>query len=272
MKRIFSNWMVNDNSSYAAAIAFYTIFSFPPLFIFTFNLASYCLGKETVKQEIINEFANSINYETAYLIESIFSYSDMSKLSSSILSLLLLWYSSTKVFAILHDSFTRIFKIANPPNKTKLRTYLEGQLVAFILVPAVCLFYIVSLFINIVVERSTFFKSFLGTQIPWLINLSNYLISFMVLLSVSFLLIKFLSKQRASLKAALAGAFISALLFEFGHLLLSIYLSHTLVKNFYGPMESLVILMLWAYFSAQFLLIGAEVAQYIRERNSVDYL
>lgn len=267
LKTIFNNWITNDNTNRAAAIAFYTIFSFSPLLILSFNLASFFFDKDIVQREIISELSNLISPETVGLIQNIFNSSSY-KLSSSLLSLLILFYASSKVFSVLRASFNKIFGLESKSHKSKILNFLEGQIISFILVPSTCLMLLASLFVNLVISKSDEFFLSLISDNYILINIFNHMISFLILVSISFLLIKFLPINKIPSKAALIGASVSAILFELGRFLITLYLSFSFIKGFYGSMGSLVVLMLWAYYSVQILLFGAELTQYLIQYQS----
>lgn len=267
-KEILSNWAVNANS--AAAIAFFTVFSFSPLLILSFNLVSFFIGEDLAKQEIIRQLTTLISLDTVNLIQDIFEYPAWSKFGTSLVSLVILFYASSKVFSVLRTSFNKIFGIEAETRKEKIIVFIEGQIISFVLVPVTCLFFLASILFDLLVRSQG--ASFLGkfVELPALVITFNTVTSFLVLAFTMFSLIKFLPASKIPSKEALIGAFTSALLFELGRFLLTLYLSHSFVKSFYGSMGSLVVLMLWVYYSVQILLLGAEVTRFLTKNGEAE--
>lgn len=257
--RIIRNWFFNSNSDKAAAITFYTLFSFPPLLFLSLNLATLIFNKDNVEKIMLEWMEDFTGPEVIIAIKDIFSNSANFHLTNSIISFLIIFYSSAKIFTELNAALNRIYKdkVKVETEKGKFITFIEKQIMSLILVSLTCLLIFVTLIINFTLNK-------LGLElglsdIAFLHTLNN--ISSSIILGGIFLaLYKFLPKRKIKWVSALVGTTVGIILFEIGKYIIALYLSLSMIIDFYGSMGSLVILMFWVYYTVQILLIGAECA------------
>lgn len=263
---ILKNWAANNNTTRAAALAFYALFSFSPLLILTFNFSSLFIDKSVAKKEIINQLSQLISPYAAELIKNIFTNNSF-QLTSSLLSLIIIFYASSKIFSVIRSSFNVIFSVEISSRKEKILNFFEGQILSFLLVPVTCIFFLLSLLSSVFLNNTNYFFAFLKTDYIHIYNFINYFISFFILVSVSFSLLRFLPSKKIPTLYAFYGSCCVAILYEFGRYFITAYLSYSFIKGFYGSMGSLVVIMLWVYYTTQILLLGAEITNYIMQKS-----
>ncbi len=256
---ITKNWLANENSDKAAAITFYTLFSFPPLLFLSLNLATLIFNKDVVEAVLLEWMQNFTGPEVIIAIREIFSSSANFQFGNSLISFLILFYASTKIFSELREALNEIYKTPIKESKGMIKDFINEKIVSMILVSLTCLLISLSLIVNFTLNKLG--MNFQGNlpDIAFL-HIINSLISTIVLGAVFLALYKFLPRRKIQWSSALAGTVIGIILFEIGKYLLALYLSVSSIKNFYGPMGSLVILMFWVYYTVQIVLLGAECA------------
>lgn len=255
--RIARNWFFNSNSDKAAAITFYTLFSFPPLLFLSLNLATLIFNKDHVEKLLLEWMEDFTGPEVIIAIKDIFSNSANFHLANSIISFLIIFYSSAKIFTELNKALNQIYKVKVETEKGKIITFIEKQILSLILVSLTCLSIFMTLIVNFTLNK-------LGLQfglsdVAFFHTLNN-LASSVILGGIFLALYKFLPKRRIKWGSALVGSAIGVILFEIGKYIIALYLSLSMIISFYGSMGSLVILMFWVYYTVQILFIGAECA------------
>lgn len=180
-------------------------------------------------------------------------------LTNSIISFLILFYASAKIFTELKSTLNRIYKVKITTEKNQIITFVEKQIISLILVSITCLSISMTLIVNFTLNKlSLQFHDDLP-DIALLHTLNN-LASVVILGGIFLASYKFLPSRKIKWKSALVGTAVGILLFEIGKYVIALYLSLSMIIDFYGSMGSLVMLMFWVYYTVEILLIGAECA------------
>ena len=259
--------MENKNTTLAAAIAFYTMFSFSPILIITMNLISLFVQRSFAEKEIINKINYWISPKAAAVVNSVFESGAANNLYASVISFLLLFYASTFVFTELNMAFDNILGVKRRANKKeKIIDFLKTKAKVFLLVPFTSFVFMLTLFSDLLIKGlEETLESFFQAEISTL-NYLNDLISYILIVLVVMGLLHFLPSKNLKFIPLLAGSLVSSFFFIIGKNLLALYLSSALVTSFYGKAGSLVVVILWVYYSVQMLLLGAEVANYFERK------
>ncbi len=255
--RITQNWFFNDNSGRAAAIAFYTLFSFPALMFLSLNLATIIFNQDNVEKLLLEWMQDFTGPEVIIAIQNIFNNSANFHLTNSIISFLILFYASAKIFTELKSALNRIYKVKFENEKSKFITFIEKQIVSLLVVSITCLSIFITLIINFTLNKLTL--QFGLPDVAFFHTLNN-LASTVVLGGIFLAIYKFLPSRRIKWVSALVGTAVGIILFEIGKYVIALYLSLSMIIDFYGSMGSLVMLMLWIYYTIEILLVGAECA------------
>ena len=216
-------------------------------------------NKDLVETVLLEWMQNFTGPEVIIAIKEIFSSSANFQFGNSLISFLILFYASTKIFTELRETLNEIYKTPIKESKGVIKDFVNEKIVSIILVSATCLLISLSLIVNFTLNKlSMRFQDDLP-DIAFL-HFINSLVSTVVLGGVFLALYKFLPRRKIQWSSALGGTVIGIILFEIGKYLLALYLSVSIIENFYGPMGSLVILMFWVYYTVQIVLLGAECA------------
>lgn len=255
----------NQSMSFAAGTAFYTIFSLPAFLIIILNIGASLYSKSEIRNEIFAQVSNVAGEDSQKTLESIienFAINSESTISAGI-AILILIFSATTVFASLQNGINHIWHIKPKPDKGWLK-FAINRLLSFSIVLSIGFVLIVSLVLDAVVSYA-FGKldEILVDVNLQLISVGELIISQLVLIVIFALMYKILPDARVRWKDTWAGALITALLFVIGKFLIGIYMGTNDLSSTYGAAGSLVILLIWIYYSVVIFLFGAQITYYI---------
>lgn len=255
----------NESMSFAAGTAFYTIFSLPALLIIILNLGASLYERAEIREELFSQVTSLAGEESKQTLENIlenFAFNADSALSAT-LGVLILIFSATTVFVSLQRAINHIWHIKPKPNRGYLKLAFD-RLLSFSVVLVIGFILIISLVLDAVVSYS-FDK--LDDLLPHmnleLISVTQIIISQLILIVIFGLMYKILPDAKVRWKDTWTGAIVTALLFIIGKFLIGFYMSTNDISSTYGAAGSLVILLIWIYYSVVIFLFGAQVTYYI---------
>lgn len=255
------NGFIDDNAfKLAASLSYYTVFALGPLLIIVISLAGFFFGREAAEGRIYDQINGLVGSEAALQIQEIIKNIQQSESSTTgaIIGSIILLIGATGVFTEMQDSINYIWSVKAKPKKSWLK-YLTDRLISFSLVIGLGFLLLVSLIINAVLNAVS---ERLARLFPnYDIDLFNSLNMVILVLSITGLfaiIFKVLPDATISWKDALIGAVLTAALFLLGKLLISYYLGKANLDLTYGTAASIVILLVWVYYSALILYFGAE--------------
>ncbi len=272
-------WSADKASVLAAALAFYTGLALSPLLIVLVVIAGIFLQDGSVQETIQTQVADAAGPDAAALIGSMLSagFDSNSGLVAGLLSLATVFFSASGLFAQLENAFNVVWRDSTKP-RAGIIGFLLGRLKAFAMVFSIGFLLILTVVISTVFSAFTRFVAnspdLIQTQLNnwnlgWDVSMLNTVISavlpsFDVLLSIAVLTFVFGWMFRSVPNVDLTsrdvrgGAIITAILFILGKYGLAVYLSRGSVGSAYGAAGSLLVLLVWVYYSAQIMLFGAE--------------
>jgi membrane protein len=243
-----------------AALAYYTLFSMAPLLIIVIAVAGLVFGQEAARGEIVAQIQGLIGQEGAIVVQGLLksANSPTKSIFATLVSLITLAIGATTVFAELQSDLDRIWRIPPPAKENGLWALLRTRLLSFGLVLGLVFLLLVSLVVSAVI--AAFGKWSHGIFRGWesLLQVINFGISFAITTVLFAMIYKLMPRARIAWRDVWVGSAVTALLFEFGKLLIGLYLGTTGVASSFGAAGSLVVLLIWVYFSAQIFLLGAE--------------
>src|SRR3546814_670285 len=257
----------------SAALAYYTIFSIGPMLMVIILLCSIFYGKEAIEGTVYNEISGFVGSKAAEQIQQIIrsaAISGNSKLAA-VIGIGTLLFGATGVFVEIQDSINFIWGLKAKPRKGWLKLVLN-RLLSFSLVIGLGFVLMVSLVVDRVLE---FFNEKLLTLIPeaemvWAYT-ANMVFNFLITALLFGIIFKVLPDARIRWKDVGVGACFTALLFLLGKLGIGYYLTQVDMAGSYGVAGSLVIILLWVYYSAVILYFGAEFTlQYDRKSTRLN--
>jgi membrane protein len=265
-------WMDDFAPSMGAAISYYTVFSVAPLLIIVIAMAGAVFGREAVEGQIVAQLSGLIGRDGAGLIQGVVaSASDTDQgLVAGLISLGVLMIGATTVFAELQSALDRIWHVPEAQKPKGVWAILRARLLSFGLI--LCLVFL--LMVSLVVSTATAaFGDWASGQFPgW--EATMYMLNMVISISFTTLLFamifKLMPTARIAWRDVWVGAFVTAVLFEAGKFLISLYLGKSGVTEAFAAAGSLVVLLAWVYYAAQIFLLGAEFTKvYADEHGSL---
>lgn len=265
LKTTWQEWNEDEASLLAAALSYYTAVSIAPLLVLVVVIAGFFLGQETAQSQLITQLRAGMGTEGAQFLETVLQNADQPTLASAagILSFLTLLWGSTNVFAQLHNSLNKIWNVERAPGASIMAT-LRSRLLSFTLVLGVAFMLLVSLVLSTVLTVFVDWGHGLLPGADWIWQVVNFLVSFGVTTFLFGAIFKVLPDVKIAWRDVWLGAAVTALLFTVGKYLLGLYLANA--GSAYGAVGSLVVFLLWVFYSAQILFMGAEFTQVYARR------
>lgn len=259
------DFIKNDSVSFAAATAFYTIFSLPAFFIMILNVGSAVYQESKIKEELLFQVENLAGSEAVRTVEATLeniALDDSSFISSSI-AFAILAFSATTVFISLQNAMNHIWHIKAIP-KSGFVKYIINRLLSFSVVLSLGFILVISLVLDALVSVIFVKLEFLlDTYTVRISSLVEVILSQLILVLIFALMYKFLPDAKVRWKDTWLGALFTAILFIAGKFGIGIYLGNTDLGNTYGAAGSLVILLIWVYYSVIIFLFGGQITFYI---------
>ncbi len=261
---VFDKWMDDKAPKLGAAVAFYTIFSLAPLLLISISLSGIIFGEDAARGKIVEEVQGLIGRNGAEIIQTaIKGASDMeSGIIAAIISLITLFIGATAVFVELQDSLNMVWNIKPKPGRGIIKGLIRDRLISFSMVVGIGFLLLVSLIISAALSALTDYMSEHIFAIPAsILQLANIIVSLFIFFLVFSMIFKVLPDVEIHWSDVWMGALVTAVLFELGKYLIGLYLGNSSYSSTYGAAGSLVILLLWVYYSAQIVFLGAEFTQ-----------
>lgn len=260
LKATYTQWSNDKASQLAAALAFYTAISIAPLLVLVIAIVGFFLGEEAAQGQLVGQLRSLMGETAAQFTEAAIANADKPTVSgiASLLSIAVLLWGSTNVFAQLQSSLNAIWNVEPKPGGG-IWGVIRTRLLSFGMVLGLGFLLLVSLlFSTVLTALTTSFSQFLP-GIDWLWQLLNYAIALGIMTLLFGLIFKVLPDVEAAWKDVWIGAALTAVLFTIGQFALGFYLSNQ--GSAYGVAGSLAVFLLWVYYSAQILFFGAEFTQ-----------
>jgi len=254
---------VNDDAiTQAAAVAFYTALSFAPLLvlvILAFGELDAWSGFGT-QERVIDEIRSLIGREAADVVQQVQRHHSRAEISfatlTGVLSIGVLVWSASAVFSQLQAALNAIWDVEQSP-EAGLVQWLRKRGLSITIVFAILFLLLVSLVVTALVNAA--FRLERDAELLW--SLLNFVTSLLIYVLSFALIFKYLPDVRIPWRAVWFGAAVTSALFAIGKTLIGVYLAYSEVGSAYGGARSIVILLVWVYFSACIVFFGAEVTQ-----------
>ncbi|MFW6358063.1 MAG: YihY/virulence factor BrkB family protein [Chroococcales cyanobacterium] len=269
LKETGKEWSLDKTPRLAAALSYYTIFSIAPLLIIVIAIAGLVFGEEAVRGQIVGQLEGLIGNQGAEVIQTAIANAYQpggnTGTIASIMSIIVLIFGATGVFAQLQDALNTIWDVKPKPGRG-LKNFFRKRILSFAAILGIGFLLLVSLVINAALSGISAYMGHLlpGAEMLW--QLLNFVVSFAIITLLFAFIYKYLPDVNIRWKDVWVGAIITALLFTIGKYLLGAYLGRGSFGSTYGAAGSLVIFLVWVYYSAQILFFGAEFTQVYARR------
>ncbi len=263
----FNGFLDDRGLKLSAALAYYTVFALAPLLMLVISLISTFLGKDAIQNNIYPQIKSYVGSSAALQIqEMIKSISLSGKTTIAIVtSIITLVIGATSIFMEIQDSLNIIWRVKAKPKKGWLKM-LTNRLVSFSMIISLGFLLLVSLIINaIVLALSSRITRYFPEVTIQLFNLINIGITFIVIAVLFGIIFKFLPDVKIAWRDVRTGAFFTSLLFMLGKYLIGIYIQTTGTGSTYGAAGSLIVILVWIYYTSAILYFGAEFTRVYAE-------
>jgi len=270
LKDTFFQWNNDKAPRMGAALAYYTAFSLAPLMVIAIGIAGMVFGEQAARGEVSKELTDTLGRPAAVAIEDILKQGDQGGgTAASIVGLVLLLVGASGVFVELEDALNTIWKV--PPSKSAtVLAFVRDRVLSFTLVLGTGFLLLVSLVISAALAMLS--RLLTPEAVPgglWLWELLNVVLTYLFITLLFALIFKYVPNTHVAWKDVWLAAAGTALLFSVGKYLLGLYLGLSGVASAFGAAGSLAVVLIWVFFSAQILLLGAEFSyQYSRRFGS----
>lgn len=260
LKDTFNGFSDDKITKLSASLAYYTIFSMGPLLVVVISLCSVFLQREAVEGKIYAVLEDFVGSDTAAQLQEIIKNASVGNTGTiaAIIGIITLLIGATTVFAEIQDSINGIWGLKAKPKRSWLK-FLQNRFLSFSIIVSLGFLLLVSLAITGIIEAAS---QRLQARFPDVAVVIFYIINLVLTFVISTLIFgvifKVLPDARIRWKDVLAGAIITAVLFLIGKFGISYYISQTKVGSTYGAAGSLVVLLIWIYYSSIILYLGAE--------------
>jgi membrane protein len=270
LRAAFNAWSAHRAASMGAALAFYATFSIAPILVIAIAVAGFVFGPEAARGEVVAQFSGLTGKAGAEAIQGLLAGAYHSGLGfwASVIAGITLLVAATSVFAELKDSLDFIWGTQRPA-RSGIIDLLRGRLLSFGLVLTIGFLLMVSLVVSAALAalQKYWGGSFAGTA--WLLEALNSVFSFVVVFVLFASIYKWLPAPRIAWRDVAVGAILTAALFTLGKFLIGLYLGNSDIAMGFGAAGSLIVILLWVYYSSQIFFMGAELTRvYAEHRGS----
>ncbi|MCU1234559.1 MAG: putative ribonuclease [Candidatus Solibacter sp.] len=258
-RKTIAAWNEHEAPTLGAALAFYTLLSLAPLLIIVVAITAMALGHSSAQDQIIAQAQGMIGEEGANAIRGMITHSQKPASGgvASVLGVLTLLFGASGVFAELRGALNKMWDVKPAPGGG-FRETVKERLFSFGMVLAVGFLLLVSLVVS---AWLAMLGKFFGGILPvpeFVLNVVNFVVSLAGIAVLFALIYKYVPQRKIEWRDVWGGAFATAFFFTVGKFLIGLYLGKAAVGSPYGAAGSLVVVIVWVYYSAMIFLFGAE--------------
>lgn len=260
LKNTFSGFSDDKITKLSASLAYYMVFSMGPLLVVIISLCGLFLGREAVEGKVYGVLQGFVGPDTAAQLQEIIKNASVSGKSTVaiVVGAVTLMLGATTVFGEIQDSINSIWGLKPKPKRGWVKM-LQNRFLSFSVIVSLGFLLLVSLALTGIIEG---ISNRLQARFPEVAVVIFYIINLVLTLGISSLIFgvifKVLPDAKIKWKDVTAGALVTGVLFLIGKFGISIYISQTKVGSTYGAAGSLVVLLVWVYYSSIILYLGAE--------------
>ena len=258
--QVFNAWLDDYGPSMGAALAYYTMFSMAPLLLIVIAVAGLAFGEQAARGEIAAQLSALMGPAGAEAVQSLLTSvrQPAQSTAATLLGVALLLLGATTVFGELQDALDRIWRVPARKRSSGWMSLLRARLLSFGMILAIGFLLMVSLVLSATLDTlgRWWGPAFGG----WLVLAAwvNAVVGFGLVAVVFALIYKIMPRVRLQWRDVAIGALVTATLFSLGKALIGLYIGRSGIATAFGAAGSLVLVLVWVYYSAQIFLLGAE--------------
>ena len=266
LKRAFAGWWGDNVPRLGASLAYYTLFALAPILVIAIGVAGLVFGRDAVRGEIVGQIEGLVGRQGAEAVQAMLE--GVARPSSNILATVIgavtAFLGATGAFIELQTALNAIWRVKPKPG-VSIKAFLLERLISFGLVVGVGFLLLVSLLVSAALSA---LNRYLGAAFPALSAVwqaSNVLVSLGVVTLLFAMVYKVLPDVELRWRDVWVGALVTAGFFSIGKQIIGLYLGTSSIASAYGAAGSVVVLLIWVYYSAQIVLLGAEFTRFYVE-------
>jgi membrane protein len=267
-KETLQGWSDHRGLRLGASLAYYTVFAMAPLFLIVLAIAGFVFGDEAANRQLFGQIAGLVGKEGGEAIQAMVAGANRphAGMWATAIAVVTLFIGAAGVFVELQDALNTIWQVRQKAGNS-IRHFIKARLLSFAMVVAMGFLLLVSLIISAgLAALGKFLSGILpAEEIFW--QIANFIISLGIIAAVFAAMFKYLPDVRIPWRDVWLGALVAAILFDLGKFALGLYLGRSSFNSIYGAAGSLVIILLWVYYSSQTLFLGAEFTRVKAKRS-----
>ena len=263
-------WWDDDCTRLGASLAYFTLFAIAPILLVATSIAGMVFGPAAVRGEIVGQLDHLVGREGALAVQGLLEAAAHrpSGFMATLIGGTTFLVASTGAFLELQVAFNTIWRVKPRPSG-HLYAFVMDRVRSFGLVVAIGFLLLVSLSVTAALAALNAWLFSVSPADAYLWNIVNTLVSIVVTTGLFALLFRFLPDVRLRWRDVTTGAVVTAVLFTIGQQVIGLYLGQSAIASSYGAAGSMMILLLWVYYSCQILLFGAEFTRVWAVRHGV---
>ena len=266
----FAAWNRHKGPRLGAALAFYSLLSLTPLLLIAVGIAGLVFGREAAQSQIVWQIQDLVGPSGAQAIQALLegARNTTHGILATVLGLLTLLFGASGVLIELRDALNTIWEVP-PVQRTALQNLVDlvkERMFSFALVLAIGFLLLVSLAINACISALGAFSANAFPLSQGILHAANTLLSFIVITGLFAAIYRIMPDARIEWRDVALGAAVTSLLFTVGKLLIGLYLGKASFASTYGAAASIVLLIVWVYYSGQIFFLGAEFTKVFADR------
>jgi membrane protein len=259
VKQVAFSWVDDYAPSMGAALAYYTMFSLAPLLLIAISVAGLVFGEDAARGEIAEQLRSLMGDQGASAVQGLLVsvHKPQEGMAATALGVLLLFVGAASVFGELQNALNRIWR-APMATTSSWASMVRARLLSFGMILAIGFLLMVSLLASAALATTERWLQPIFGEWLAIAAIANAMGSFVLVAAMFALIYKIMPRVRVEWKDVWIGATVTALLFTLGKSLIGLYVGRSGVASAFGAAGSLVVMLVWVYYSAQIFLIGAE--------------
>ena len=268
LKETFTGWWNDNVPRMGAALAYYTLFALAPILIVVIAVGGMAFGPEAVRGEIVAQIQDLVGRDGALAVQAILEGAAKSRWSipATIIGAVTFFLGATGAFLELQDDLDAIWRVKPRSRGNFLRDLLTQRIISFGLVLGFAFLLLTSLVVSAALSAV---HTYMGSTFPGVAALwrAGYVVMSLGVITLLFAMIyKVLPDVKLKWEDVWVGALVTAGLFTIGKYLIGLYLGTSSFASTYGAAGSVIVVLVWVYYSSQIILLGAEFTRAYVER------
>jgi membrane protein len=269
LKFAVNQWLAHKASRLGAALAYYSVFSVGPLIVIAIAIAGLIFGADAVRSEVTGGLKGLLGDGGSKAIEAMLQGANKPRegIVATVIGVATLVFAAIGVVVQLKDALNTVWDVENPPGKG-IWGFVRSYVLSLAGVLSLGFLLMISMLITTALSAAG--KYFAGLLPETVMQVASFVVSFAVITLLFAMMFKWLPDAQIGWRDVWIGAIVTAALFEIGKFLIGLYIGKQGLESTYGAAASIVVVLVWVYYSAQIVLFGAEFTNvYAKARGSL---